>query len=251
MTMVGVADCDALVLCGGQGRRLRSVVKDRPKPMVMIDDRPFVDRVLAYCTGQGVRRVILCTGYLGDQFREWYAAHPQSCDVRFSCEPVPLGTAGALKHAASLIRTNPFMVLNGDSLCEVDLQALLSRHTATTGPVTLALTPADSRTDAGCVTVNHAGRLTSFSDTQTDREIRFHNAGIYVCDRAVLDRIPAGRPYSLEQDLLPGLLTEGIYGQVFYQPLYDIGTPERLDAFIRQAGAGVGVGVEERNLRLQ
>ena len=57
MTMMGVADCDALVLCGGQGRRLRSVVKDRPKPMVMIDDRPFVDRVLAYCTGQGVRRV--------------------------------------------------------------------------------------------------------------------------------------------------------------------------------------------------
>jgi len=232
--------CDALVLCGGQGKRLRSIVRDQPKPMVMIEGRPFVDRVVAYCVRQGVRRVILCTGYLGDQFTEWYAAHPPACDVRLSCEPAPLGTAGALKYAASLIRTNPFLVLNGDSLCEIDLRMLVSRHRAGASLMTLALTPADSRTDAGCVTVNREGWLTAFAEKQSGSEARFHNAGIYVLDQSVLDRIPAGRPWSLEQDLLPGLLTEGIYGQVFDEPLYDIGTPERLEAFIRRIEAGVG-----------
>jgi len=243
MTGLHPRDCDALVLCGGQGRRLRSIVSDRPKPMVMIEGRPFVDRVVTYCVRQGVRRVILCTGYLGDQFAEWYAVHPQSCDVRLSCEPASLGTAGALKHAASLIRTNPFLVLNGDSLCEIDLPTLVSRHVAGAGLMTLALTPADSRTDAGCVTVNHEGRLIAFSEKQSGSEARFHNAGMYVLDQSVLDRIPSGRPWSLEHDLMPDLLNEGIYGQVFDEPLYDIGTPERLEAFIKQIEAGVGGGV--------
>ena len=109
--------------------------------------------------------------------------------------------------------------------------------------MTLALTPADSRTDAGCVTVNHEGRLIAFSEKQSGSEARFHNAGMYVLDQSVLDRIPSGRPWSLEHDLMPDLLNEGIYGQVFDEPLYDIGTPERLEAFIKQIEAGVGGGV--------
>ena len=231
MTTPHLEDCDVLILCGGKGTRLQSVVRDRPKPMVVIDGRPFVDRLVDLCERQGVRRMIFCTGYLGDQVAAWYAGHPRTCEFVFSRERTPLGTAGAVKHAAGLIRSNPFLVMNGDSICQTDLRGVLACHAAAGGPATVTLTPADTRTDAGCVTMDRHGRLTAFAETHAGSTAPYHNAGIYVFDRSVLDLIPPGQAVSLEQDLLPGLLGSGAYGYVSRQPLYDIGTPERLAAY--------------------
>lgn len=238
MNEIGIDRCDLLVLCGGQGTRLRTVVHDRPKPMVMIEGRPFVDAVIESCVRQGIRRVILCTGYMGHHFEDWYLGRERAYGLFFSQEQSPLGTAGAVMHAASLIRSNPFLVVNGDSLCETDLKALLAFHAEHGGVATLALTTAGSRTDVGFVTMHRDGRISAFAEKQPGASAGFHNAGIYVFERSVLEGWPAHRPCSIEEDLLPKILGQGVYGLICDSPLYDIGTPERLEEFRRQAATG-------------
>lgn len=206
--------------------------------MVLVDGRPFIDRVIESYVRQGIRRVILCTGYMAGQFEDWYAGRERAYELVFSHEPVPLGTAGAILQAASLIRSNPFLVVNGDSLCETPLEDLLAFHTTHGGCATLTLTTAGQRTDVGFVTMDQDCRISAFAEKQPGSAARFHNAGVYVCERALLDGVPAHRPCSIETDLFPQLLTQHLYGFVCDAPLYDIGTPERLEQFRRQAGTG-------------
>jgi NDP-sugar pyrophosphorylase family protein len=222
---------DLLVLCGGQGTRLRSVLSDRPKPLAMIGSRPFIEFVIAPFVRQGVNRVILCTGHLGDQFEAWYADHPCSFELIYSRETTPLGTAGAIRHASQWITSSTVVVANGDSVCEVDLPALLERHREKKACATLTLAHVDHRSDVGVATMDAQHRITEFCEKGTGRSAGFHNAGIYVFDRSVIERVPEIRPCSLETDWLPTLISLGVYGFVNPWPLYDIGTPERLAQF--------------------
>lgn len=227
---------DLLVLCGGQGTRLRSVLSDRPKSMAMIGARPFVEFVIAPFVHQGVGRVILCTGHLGNQFEEWYADHPCPFEMIFSRETTPLGTAGAIRHASRVITSDTVIVANGDSVCDVDLRKLLARHAETKARATLTLIEADHRSDAGIVSMDDRHRVTAFSEKGARRSGSFHNAGVYVFDRSVIELVPASGPCSLETDWLPTLIPLGVSGFVCQGPLYDIGTPDRLATF--QAAAG-------------
>lgn len=222
---------DLLVLCGGQGTRLRSVLIDRPKPLAMIGSRPFMDFVLDPFVRQGVRRAVLCTGHLGDQFESWYAEHPCEIELVFARETTPLGTAGAIRHAGMWIRGDFFIVANGDSLCGIDLPSLLAAHAERRACATVALIHADHRSDVGFVAMDARQRITRFSEKMPAQRTGYCNAGIYVFNRSAIASIPASRPYSLEADWLPTLLPLGVYGFVSQAPLYDIGTPERLSEF--------------------
>lgn len=222
---------DLLVLCGGRGTRLRVVLGDRPKPLAMIGSRPFIEFVIAPFVHQGIRRVILCTGHLGHQIEEWYADRPCAFERIFSRETTPLGTAGAVYHASRLITSDTVVVANGDSVCDVDLHKLLACHAETRARATLTVIKGDHRRDVGIVTMNARHRITAFCEKRAGRSGGFHNAGIYVFDRSVIELIPAIRPCSLEIDWLPTLIPWGVYGFVSEGPLYDIGTPERLAEF--------------------
>jgi NDP-sugar pyrophosphorylase family protein len=228
---------DLLVLCGGQGTRLRSVLSDQPKPLAMIGARPFVDFVLDPFVRLGIRRAVLCTGHLGHQFETWYAEHPCEIELVFSRETTPLGTAGAIRHASTWIRGDFFVVVNGDSLCEIDLPSLLTVHAEKRACATVALIHADHRSDVGFVTMDAQQRITWFSEKRPVQRAGFYNAGIYVFNRSAIESIPASQPYSLETDWLPTLLPLGIYGFVSQAPLYDIGTPERLAEFRTSVGS--------------
>lgn len=229
---------DLLVLCGGQGTRLRSVLIDRPKPLAMIGDRPFIEFVIAPFVRQGVRRVILCTGHLGHQFEEWYADRAHTFELIFSREATPVGTAGAIRHASRWITSRTVIVANGDSVCNIDLRRLLACHVEKRAQATLALTNVDERHDVGVVSMDARQRITAFHEKGADRAGGFHNAGVYVFERSVIDLIPTCQSYSLEYDWLPNLIPAGVYGCVSQGPLYDIGTPERLVEFQRVAGCG-------------
>ena len=231
MTGTSLQSCDLLVLCGGRGTRLRSVVHDRPKPMAPVGARPFLEFVIDPMAAQGIRRVILCTWYRSQQVEEWFLAQEHDYELLFSREARPMGTAGALAQAAHLVQSNVVIVVNGDSVCDVHLAGLLDHHRATGACATVTLTPATARTDAGCVEMNADTRLTGFQEKGPAKLSSFHNAGIYVFDRSVLSRIPAEHPSSIETDLLPALLPQGLYGFVTDAPLFDIGTPERLTQF--------------------
>jgi NDP-sugar pyrophosphorylase family protein len=218
---------NVVILCGGLGNRLRPVVQDRPKPMALINGRPFLDLVVDHVLSYGLRRIVFCTGHHGD----WIAQHVSrrtDCEAIISQEQTPLGTAGALRACGSLLTTPTILVLNGDSLCRIDLHAFLTAHHNRQAVATMAVIPSNGRTDAGGVTMDACGRIRTFQEKQSGS---FLNAGIYAVQRHLIDDIPDSAPCSLERDIFPQLTDGRLYGYACTVPLYDIGTPARLAAF--------------------
>lgn len=222
-----VGDCDVIILCGGLGARLRPVLGDRPKPMAPIDGRPFLDLIVEHVTVYGFRRFIFCTGHMG----EWIAKHfGDRTDITavISHERKPLGTAGALKTCRHLITSSTVLILNGDSLCRIDLKAFLTEHRRRQAWATIAVVPSDGRTDGGGITVNPESRIVAFHEKGRGC---FLNAGIYAVETSLFEQIPDRAPCSLEQEVFPRLLERPIYAVLCQAPLHDIGTPARLDEF--------------------
>ncbi|MBI3548539.1 MAG: nucleotidyltransferase family protein [Elusimicrobia bacterium] len=235
----GLASADAVVLCGGKGERLREVVSDRPKPLAEIGGRPFLDLLLDWAAGYGLRRFVLCAGYKAEQIRERYAKEaPKGSSVVVSCEPEPLGTAGALRHGAELIQSPAFLVLNGDSICRADLSAFWAFHAGHGGAASVVLAPPESEKDYGVVSMDASGRISTFAEKAGAGTGQRINAGIYIFSKSVLDGIPSGRKVSLETDVLPGLARQGqAWGFPVDARVIDIGTPVRYEAARRALGA--------------
>lgn len=220
---------DVVILCGGLGTRLRMIVHDRPKPMAKINHHPFLDILVEYLSRYGCKRFILCTGYKGDFVRKYYENKEYPISLLFSEEREPLGTAGAIKNAESLIQSNVFLVMNGDSFCKVTIHNFLEFHTSKESFASIALIPADISNDCGRVIISDTHQIVSFHEKVVDA-VGFVNAGIYIFDKEVLSLIPAGKTYSLEYDLFPTLIQQkNMYGFVEKQQLIDIGIPERYE----------------------
>ena len=116
-----IGSIDALVLCGGQGSRLKDIVPDRPKILAEIAGYPFAHYLLVYLEKEGLKRVILCTGYKHDKISEWISSsYNGNLDIVLSKEEVSLGTGGAIKNAQDLIYSNNFLVINGDTFTEIN-----------------------------------------------------------------------------------------------------------------------------------
>ena len=224
---MNTACSDVVILCGGSGTRLRTVLHDRPKPMAPIHGRPFLDLVVNHVVSHGFRRIIFCTGYRG----EWIAQHfsrRTDIDAIISHEDTPLGTAGALRACRHALRSSTVLVLNGDSLCAIDLAAFLTEHRRCNASITVAVVPADDRNDGGGITLDSQHRIMSFNEKTRSMYL---NAGIYAIDPMFLDQIPERTPCSLEHDMFPAMLGQGIHAVITQAPVHDIGTPARLDAF--------------------
>jgi NDP-sugar pyrophosphorylase family protein len=218
---------DVVILCGGLGARLQPVLQDRPKPMAPINGRPFLDLVVDHILSYGFHRIVFCTGHHGDWIAQ-YVRRRSDCEAIVSHEQTLLGTAGALRACRSLIKTPTTLVLNGDSLCRIDLHALLALHHGKHAAATMAVVPSNGRADAGGVTIDDGGGIRSFCEKQP---ALFLNAGIYAIRTEAIQLIPDSAPCSLEQEFFPRLLDGRLYGYVCDVPLYDIGTPARLAEF--------------------
>lgn len=230
-----VSNIDAVILCGGLGTRLRTALsEDTPKPLAEVNGRPFLDILIDFAARQSLRRFILCTGYKAQAIQRHFTPRPGR-EYVFSQEPEPLGTAGALKLSEPLCRGEDFLVLNGDSICPLDLRALLRAHRSHSALATLSVVPAGERPDGGRVDFDRDGAVQGFSEGAPGAE-RFINAGVYAFSRKIFGHIPTGRASSLEKDILPSLAGRGLYAHPCSEKLYDIGTPQRLLDF-RQAFA--------------
>jgi len=215
---------DVVLLCGGMGSRLQSVVNDRPKPMAEIGGRPFLDILMDYVGSFGFRRFILCTGYMGENIRRHYQGKDSPVEVLLSREDKPLGTAGAIKNAQSLIKSREFLVMNGDCFCRFDLNLFLDFHIHKKALITIALVKKKKTADVGVVSLDAAQRITGFSEKKGDpASVGLINTGTYIFNQEVLSSIPLGTSYSLEYDLFPKL--DNCYGYVTQSNLIDIGTP--------------------------
>jgi NDP-sugar pyrophosphorylase family protein len=219
---------DVVILCGGLGTRLQGVIHDRPKLMIKINGRPFLDILIDYVVRYGFTRFILCTGYKRNMIRRYYEKNRDKLLVLFSEESEPLGTAGAIKHAESCIKSDIFLVLNGDSLCEIDLKDFLNFHIGKSALSSIALTSLKSPKDYGVVELDGDYKVTRFSEKVFIKSNGLVNTGIYFFDRKIFKEIPSGEKRSLEYDIFPKIINQGVYGYVTEKKLLDIGTPERL-----------------------
>ncbi len=218
---------EMIVLAGGKGTRLQRVVSDRPKPLAEVAGRPFVEWLLLALRVQGVERVVLATGYMGEMVEASFGDGARlDMEVVYARETVPLGTGGAARHALGHVTTDHALVLNGDSFCPFDIGRLLEAHERAGAAATLWLVPMDDCRRYGAVDVADDGRVLSFQEKSPDLGAGLINAGVYLFDRRALEAIPADRPVSLENDTFPSLIGRGLYATVGEGPFLDIGTPE-------------------------
>lgn len=227
----------ALILVGGKGTRLRPLTNDIPKPAVTLVDRPFLQYMIEWLGRFGVEEIVLACGFLPDRMREILGeGEPGGPRLRYVVEPEPLGTAGAIRFAAEhLDRT--FLALNGDSLTDLDLAPLLEQHRASGAKASLGLYPVDDPAAFGLVLRDGDGWVTDFLEKplpgtpEADRAARIAspevNAGIYVLEPEVLAAIEPGRKVSIEREIFPALVGNGLGACRLEGYWQDIGTPER------------------------
>lgn len=223
-----IKNTDVYILCGGLGKRLKSVSKNKPKPMVKIGKKPFLDIIINCMVGFGFKRFILGLGYKAEVFKKYYKDFKLK-DLKFEfCEErIPLGTGGAVKKAKKLIKSTPFLVLNGDSFCKFNPLDLLKFHKSKKAAVSILLRKVLSGADYGRVRLDNKGRIIDFSEKDSAASNCFINAGIYVFDKKVFNSMPPKEVFSLELDFFPKLAGKNCFGYTKSGFFIDIGTPER------------------------
>ena len=196
-----MAVTEAVILCGGLGTRLRSVVSDRPKCMAEVAGRPFLEWVVEYLRAQGVIRIVFCTGYMAESIQDYFGGGlPWGVECAYSQEIETLGTGGALRLALPQIQSERVLVLNGDTYCQFDINRLEAEREKRDSLVTMFF-------------------------------YRDISAGVYLMDREVIESIPAGRPVSMEKEIFPNISDQSRVRVVFLEfPFLDIGTPDRYAA---------------------
>jgi NDP-sugar pyrophosphorylase family protein len=220
----------AVILAGGQGTRLRPLTLARAKPVVPLLNRPFLAYQLALLREHGVTDVILACSYRVDDVRAALGdAGRLGVTLRYVVEKEPLGTGGGVRNAADLVSGTLF-VLNGDILTDADLTAMRQFHEARGSRTTVFLQPVDDPRQYGLVETDATGRLLRFREKPTaDEEITTStiNAGIYLIEAALLRRIPAERPSSIEREFFPTLIADRVPSYGWCAPAYwrDIGSP--------------------------
>ncbi len=219
----------ALVLVGGEGTRLRPLTRTAPKPIIPLVDRPFIRYMVDWLARHGVDEVILSIGFLAHGIREGLGDEiPGGPKLRYVEEPDRRGTAGAIKFAEEFLEDR-FLALNGDVLTDLDLTALIRRHEESGATGTLALYPVDDPTAYGLVRRKDDGEIREFLEKPDPAEIDTDeiSAGAYVLEHSVLDMIPPDQEFSIEREVFPRLVGNGLYSQRLEGYWMDIGTPDR------------------------
>ncbi len=218
----------ALILAGGFGTRLRSVLPDLPKLLAPVNGRPFVRYLLDRLAQSGVPEVVFCTGHRADQIRAELERSPTPIAVKFSHETHPLGTGGAVRHALRVTDADSFLVLNGDSAIDCELQPFIAWHRQHGMPGSLLLTHVPDTSRFGTVVTDERGVIQAFREKEGRPVPGWINAGVYVLSRRLLEPLAEEQAYSLEKDLFPQWLQQGLGGYRVRAAFLDIGTPESL-----------------------
>ena len=216
----------ALILAGGLGTRLQSALPDRPKVLAPVAGRPFLSYLMDQLISTGFRRVILCTGYKGEQIKAAFGDTYKGLDIRYSQEPEPLGTGGSLRFGLPLINTDLAFVTNGDSYVNCNLTDYLAWHLKNDVQASVLLTCLSDTSRYGRVKADRDGRILQFDEKGSSYGPGWVNAGVYTFKRGLLESIPFGQPFSLEKEFFPSLIGEGLYGFQSESAFIDIGTPE-------------------------
>jgi D-glycero-alpha-D-manno-heptose 1-phosphate guanylyltransferase len=216
----------ALILAGGLGTRLKTVVSDRPKILASVNGRPFICYLMDQLIRVDFKDVMLCTGYKGELVRETFGSCYAGLNIRYSTETEPMGTGGALRLALTLIENEIVLVMNGDSYCDVDLSSFIKWYVESNISAAMLLTKVSDTRRYGRVEIDKNGLIKRLDEKGDDLSSGWINAGIYMLQRSKIHTIPPAQKYSLEHEFFPKLVGKDLYGYKYDRAFIDIGTPE-------------------------
>ena len=223
-----MARAQVVILAGGLGVRLRPVTLTVPKSMAPVAGRPFLEHLFRLLASQDLRRVVLLTGYLGEQVEAYFGDGADAgVAITYAREPAPRGTAGAVRDAREVLE-DTFLLLNGDTYLACDYNRLYEGLEQSGAEAVMAVYGNPETVAPNNVRLTAGGRVAAYSKTQRD-DMTHVDAGAYALRRQVLERLPPGDPCSLEDDLFPLLTGEGsLAAYPVTSRFYDIGTLQRL-----------------------
>lgn len=222
---------EAIILAGGLGTRLRSVVNDVPKCMAPVNGIPFIHFITGYLKHEGIEHFIFSLGYKHEIIIEYLDATFPELDKTYSVETEPLGTGGAIRKACSQVRGNSVIILNGDTMFNINLNTLANTHEQKKAACTVALKEMKQFSRYGAVEKDDNERITAFKEKQYC-EKGLINGGVYAVDKAQFIRKDLPLIFSFEKDYLEAFLTEDVIaGEVYDHYFIDIGVPEDYQKF--------------------
>ena len=234
--MTNLEGVEAVILAGGYGTRLRKVVADRPKVLAQVNGQPFIYILLDKLSEASIRRVLLCTGYMGDRVEEVVGNQYRSLRLDYSREDTPLGTGGALANAKNMLRGEMVLVINGDSFVDIDYRNFAAWHVMKNADISIAIRLCDIADRYGTIEIALDQRVTKFSERTNPRIDGpvYINVGVYLMRRSIIDALPSQDKLSLERQVIPSLIGNNMFGYKTCGKFIDIGTPESyqsVDAF--------------------
>lgn len=218
---------EAIILAGGFGTRLSSVVNDLPKSMAPVNGRPFLDYQLDYLDVFGVERVILSVGHLHEKIMEHYGDRYKNIRIEYSIETEPLGTGGGLKKAMELAEGPLVIAMNGDTFYEIDFIKFLHIHRGKESKLSIILREVEDVSRFGAIERDEERRITGFFEKNVKSGKGLINGGIYIINKRFFESQNLPEKFSLEKDFFEKIYkTEKIYGVLCRQYFIDIGIPE-------------------------
>jgi D-glycero-alpha-D-manno-heptose 1-phosphate guanylyltransferase len=217
----------AIILAGGFGTRLQTVVSDLPKPMAPVNGQPFLNYQLRYLKQSGIKRVIISTGYLADKINSYYGDTFEELAILYSHEQTPLGTGGGIKLAFDKTMEEEVLVLNGDSFFDVDIERFYNLHVGQHADISLALRRVEDASRYGTIECGEGNRVISFREKQGIAQPGLINGGVYILNKAHFFKGTEGLlNFSIEKDFFEKQLgTLSIKGFEFNGYFIDIGVP--------------------------
>lgn len=220
----------AIILAGGEGKRLKAVTGDLPKPMVPILGKPALERIIELLRSHGITEICVTLKYNPRPIVEHFGdGKKYGVRLSYSYEQQPLGTAGGVKQCRDFWDGEDFLVISGDAACDFDLKQFMQFHTAHGPAVSIALYPHSEPLQYGLALADKQGRILQFTEKPAWEQVvtNLINTGIYILSPRAMEYVPEGKAYDFGKDLFPSLLSEGldIYGVVMDGYWCDIGTP--------------------------
>ncbi len=218
----------AIILAGGLGTRLRSAVRGAPKPMALIDGKPFLQYQLDYWIAKGIDNFVFSVGYKHEVISDFFGEKYLGALITYSVEETPMGTGGGFLLALKMVAEDLVLLLNGDTFFDVDFEQLKALHVAKGAAVTFSMFKAFEAGRYMGMEVDSVGRVTSLA-TNNSEIGRLANGGVYLVKPSAVMGYQKTNPKknSLEDDIFPQMLNNraGLYGQPFDGKFIDIGIP--------------------------
>lgn len=217
---------EAIILAGGLGTRLRPIIKEVPKPMAPLKDKPFLHFLLKYLKKNQVQKIILAVSYKKELIVDYFKNSFEGVKIEYSLEENPLGTGGALKQSLEQVESENVFVLNGDTYFDVDLRDFYEFHENRGSEISLALKLLNETARYGTVILDEKGKIIGFQEKE-NQSSAIINGGIYVINKKAFLSFTKNFPekFSFEKDVLPSL-TLKTFGKVYDGYFIDIGIPE-------------------------